>query len=90
MQDPAAKVPGATFASKKSKAAAKSGGAKRQWQIMLDNGIPASEVERFRSAAVCFRDCLGPQSSCVAGRGAVLVTVLASPHHAVSDRQLDT
>ena len=36
------------FASKKSKAAAKTGGAKYQWQIMLDLDIPPTEIERFR------------------------------------------
>ena len=36
------------FGSKKSKVAAKTGTAKRQWDILLSNGIPAGEVERFR------------------------------------------
>jgi leucyl-tRNA synthetase len=44
----AAQGPAAKFASKKSKAAAKTGGAKYQWQIMLDLDIPPSEIERFR------------------------------------------
>jgi hypothetical protein len=38
------------FASKKSKAAAKTGGAKYQWQIMLDLDIPPTKIERFRWA----------------------------------------
>ena len=40
--------PGANFKGKKSKAAAKQGTAKRQWEILRDSGIPESEIAEFR------------------------------------------
>ena len=42
------KDPGAKFSGKKSKAAAKQGTAKRQWEILRDSGIPESEIAAFR------------------------------------------
>jgi len=42
------KDPGAGFKGKKSKAAAKQGTAKRQWEILRDSGIPESELSDFR------------------------------------------
>jgi len=42
------KDPGAGFKGKKSKAAAKQGTAKRQWEILRDSGIPESEISEFR------------------------------------------
>jgi len=39
---------GAGFKGKKSKAAAKQGTAKRQWEILRDSGIPESEISEFR------------------------------------------
>ncbi len=42
------KDPGAGFKGKKSKAAAKQGTAKRQWDILRDSGIPESEISEFR------------------------------------------
>lgn len=44
------KDPGAKFSGKKSKAAAKQGTAKRQWEILRDSGIPESEIAAFRHA----------------------------------------
>lgn len=38
----------AKFKGKKSKAAAKSGTASYQWQILEMSGIPESEIEKFR------------------------------------------
>lgn len=39
--------PGASFKGKKSKAAAKQGTAKRQWEILRDSGIPEAEIAEF-------------------------------------------
>ncbi|DBA71743.1 TPA: hypothetical protein ACH3X2_011015 [Trebouxia sp. C0005] len=45
------KDPGAGFKGKKSKAAAKQGTAKRQWEILRDSGIPESEISEFRKSS---------------------------------------
>lgn len=47
---------GKKFASKKSKAVAKSGGTKRQWDIMLELGIFEAEVPKFRCTAASSAD----------------------------------
>lgn len=43
--------PGASFKGKKSKAAAKQGTAKRQWEILRDSGIPEAEISEFRKTS---------------------------------------
>lgn len=49
LQEPkAANVPGAKFSGKKTKAAAKEGPAKRQWDIMVANGVAIDEIPKFR------------------------------------------
>ena len=45
------KDPGASFKGKKSKAAAKQGTAKRQWEILRDSGIPEAEIAEFRKTS---------------------------------------
>ncbi|KAL3159318.1 hypothetical protein ABBQ32_011271 [Trebouxia sp. C0010 RCD-2024] len=45
------KDPGASFKGKKSKAAAKQGTAKRQWEILRDSGIPEAEIADFRKSS---------------------------------------
>lgn len=49
-QEAAIKIPGGKFSGKKSKAAAKTGPAKRQWDIMLSNGVPVEEINKFRKS----------------------------------------
>jgi len=46
----AANVPGAKFSGKKTKAAAKEGPAKRQWDIMVANGVAIDEIPKFRKS----------------------------------------
>lgn len=47
-QEAAMKIPGGKFSGKKTKAAAKTGQAKRQWDIMLSNGVPVEDIPKFR------------------------------------------
>lgn len=46
--EPAAAAEGARFSGKKSKAVAKSGKAKYQWQIMEMSGISTSQIAEFQ------------------------------------------
>lgn len=67
------KVPGGKFSGKKSKAAAKEGVAKRQWDIMVGNGVDAAEIPKFRcgggSALTLFPLISARPRPCVIGPG---------------------
>ena len=57
------KVPGGKFSGKKTKAAAKEGVAKRQWDIMVENGVDVSEIPKFRCGNGCALRSIFPIST---------------------------